>query len=164
MKPTEASPKIILGWREWFAFPELGIPGIKAKLDTGARTSALHATGIETFDVSGQKWVNFKVHPLQRKMKVVVHCQAEVIDRRVVTDSGGHSEERWVIRTPICLGEKSWPVEVTLTEQRINLKFRMLLGRTAMDGAIIVDPSLSFVEGRALGRSYTKRRKIGEPS
>jgi hypothetical protein len=137
-----------LGWREWLALPEFGIDYIKAKIDTGARTSALHAFYIEPFDRDEKPWIRFGIHPRQGSSDEVVHCEAPVVDRRNVTDSGGHSEERYVIRTPVKLGEKLITVEVTLTD-RENMRFRMLLGRTAMSGQFLVDP----------GRSYLSRPK-----
>lgn len=137
------SDKITLGWREWLALPEFGIDYIKAKIDTGARTSALHAFYLEPFERDGAPWVRFGIHPNQGSSKVVVHCEAPVIDRRRVTDSGGHREERYVINTPVTLGEQTVEVEVTLTD-RENMRFRMLLGRTAMRGQFLVDPGLSY--------------------
>ena len=133
-----------LGWEEWLALPDLGLPAIKAKVDTGARTSALHAFQVESFQRDNQEWVRFSIHPIQGQDQVS-HCEAVVLDRRVVTDSGGHKEERPVILTHIELGGRRWPIEITLTD-RENMKFRMLLGRTAM-GEIAVDPTASFLLG-----------------
>ena len=136
--------KVTVGWREWASLPELDIEAIKVKVDTGARTSALHAFQVESFMRDGQEWVRFSIHPIQGQDQVS-HYEAPVLDRRVVTDSGGHKEERPVICTDIELGGRRWPIEITLTD-RENMIFRMLLGRTAM-GEIIVDPTASFLLG-----------------
>ena len=142
-----ASGQLRLGWREWVALPELGIDRIKAKVDTGARTSALHAYHLETFFDRGAEWVEFKLHPKQRNLEASVTCRAAVVDRRQVTDSGGHREERLVIRSLLVLGDDSWPIEITLTS-RENMLFRMLLGRTAMKGHAVVDPGRSYLTGK----------------
>lgn len=139
--------RLLLGWREWVALPELGIPWIKAKVDSGARTSALHAFYIESRRSGGKRRVHFGMRPLRGRDELVVHCVAEVLDQRVVTDSGGHRELRYVIRTPVRLGDECWPIEVTLTN-RENLLFRMLLGRTAFAGRALVDAGTSYRLGR----------------
>ncbi len=139
--------KLLIGWREWVALPELSIPHIKAKIDTGARTSALHAFELHEFQRDGQDWVRFRVHPLQRTSEPEIECEVPIIDRRTVTDSGGHQEVRIVIETPVRMGGTQWPIEMTLTA-RDDMKFRMLLGRTAMRGRLVVDPETSFLTGR----------------
>lgn len=147
-----------VGWREWVAFPRLGIPAIKAKIDTGARTSALHAFELDTFTERGQDRVRFSIHPLQRRTDVVLTCEADVLDQRVVSDSGGHREQRYVIATPVCIGGQTWEIEVTLTD-RDSMRFRMLLGRTAMQGRILVNPGASYLTGRDRANAFLQQHK-----
>lgn len=132
-----------VGWREWVALPQLSIARIKAKVDTGARSSALHTFDLELFHDRGAPMVRFSVHPLQQRTDRVVTCTAAVADQRWVTDSGGHREKRYVICTPVTLGPWTWDIEITLTS-RDNMRFRMLLGRTAIARRFAVDPSRSF--------------------
>jgi hypothetical protein len=144
---SDTHDKTTLGWREWVALPELGIAALKAKVDTGARTSTLHAFRIETFKVKGQDRVRFAIHPFQKRTDVVVECEADVVDQREVTDSGGHREKRYVILTPVHLAGRDIPIEITLTD-RDTMKFRMLLGRTALREGFIVDPTGSYMTGK----------------
>ncbi len=141
---AQAGRKPVLGWREWVALPDLGVEAIKAKVDTGARTSSLHAFDLRPCREGGRLCVRFGLHPLQRRSDVVVHCLAEVVDRRLVTDSGGHREWRFVIVTGLQVGRERWPVEVTLTD-REGMGFRMLLGRSALQGRFLVDPGRSYL-------------------
>ncbi|MBD1577818.1 ATP-dependent zinc protease [Vibrio sp. S11_S32] len=136
--------KIIVGWREMLCLPDLGIDLIKAKIDTGARSSCLHTFKLETFERDNELWVRFWVHPLQNNDEYVKECEAKVLDQRTVKDSGGHQEQRYVIETTLRFNHQDWPIEMTLTN-RENMLFRMLLGRTAMQNKIIVDPSASFL-------------------
>jgi ribosomal protein S6--L-glutamate ligase len=146
--------KIILGSEEWCSFPELGIPAIKARVDSGAKTSALHAINIVPFIKEGVNWVKFDINPIQNNLKTVIHCEALLIDKRIVKSSSGYREQRFVIQTKITIGEDSWPIEMTLTN-RDSMGFRMLLGREAMSGRILVDPEQKYL----LGQNSTENLK-----
>lgn len=137
--------KIVIGWREWVALPGLQLPAIKAKVDTGARTSSLHAFDIETYTDRGELRVRFKVHPLS-KSKIVVQCSAPIVDHRTVADSGGHREKRYVIVTDLVIGELRYPIEITLAN-RETMTHRMLFGRSAMKDFVIA-PDHSYLLGR----------------
>ena len=146
--------KIILGSEEWCSFPELGIPAIKARVDSGAKTSALHAINIIPFTKEGVNWVKFDINPIQNNLKTVIHCEALLIDKRIVKSSSGYREQRFVIQTNINIGNDNWPIEMTLTN-RDSMGFRMLLGREAMSGRILVDPEQKYL----LGQNTTENLK-----
>jgi hypothetical protein len=137
--------KPVLGWREWVTLPELNIEHIKAKIDTGARSSALHAFAIEPYRKAGQPWVMFAIHPQQNNTDIVIECHASIKDRRMVSDSGGHKQRRYVIETSLLLGSAIITAEMTLTN-RDSMLFRMLIGRTTLNDRFLIDPSASFCQ------------------
>ena len=147
MKTVKKIKKII-GWKEWFSLDCIALPAIKGKIDTGAKTSALHAFNIETFYIEDVEYVRFDIHPLQKNKRLVRSCISRVIDRRMVSDSSGKKEKRIVIKSDLKIGDKKIRVELTLTN-RDNMSFRMLLVREAiMQAKMIVDISKSFVQGK----------------
>ncbi len=149
---TTTSP-FIIGWQEWLALPELGLPAIKAKTDTGARTSALHAFLIEPFGPAGAPMVRFGVHPIPGRLDVAVYCSAPIVDRREVMSSNGERETRYFIRTDVALGERTWPIEIGLTN-REGMSYRMLLGRQAIRDDMMVDVATSFRQPRLSYKLY----------
>lgn len=149
-----------VGWREWSTLPDLGIWSIKAKVDTGALTSALHAIHVRTIAADGPPRIAFDVHPLQRRTDVTRHCVADLVDERLVTSSTGHRETRPVIRTDLGIGGQRFAVELTLTN-RDTMGFRLLIGRRAMKGRLLVDPSASYLCGAA--DAETRARRSREP-
>lgn len=150
--PPMAAP-FILGWEEWLALPKLGLPAIKAKVDTGARTSALHAFFVERIGSRRGTRVRFGVHPIPRRADVAIVCTAAIVDQRLVTSSNGERESRYVISTPIRIGNREWDIEVTLTN-RDAMSYRMLLGRQAIGDGILVDPAASFRQPRLRYKLY----------
>lgn len=149
-KPTfrnKARDQAIIGWREWVGLPELGIQRIKVKVDTGARSSALHAFDIRTFDRSGRQYVRFKVHPLQRSSHITVAAEMPVLEFRPIRSSTGHVTRRPVILALVELMGERWPIELTLAS-RDEMGFRMLLGRQAVRGRFLVDSGGSYYGGK----------------
>jgi hypothetical protein len=144
-----------IGWREWVALPDLNVKQVKCKVDTGAKTSALHTYFIEPIKKSGKDYVRFGLHPLQKNLDYEVICVAKVADQREVTDSGGHKEKRYVIKTPIKLGKYVWEIEITLTD-RESMLFRMLLGRDAIKNQFIVNPARSYLIGKKMRKKVKK--------
>ncbi|MDH5471643.1 MAG: ATP-dependent zinc protease [Gammaproteobacteria bacterium] len=136
-----------VGWREWVSLPQLEIPEIKAKVDTGAKTSCLHAFDLEPYQDNGIEMIRFLVHPIQKRNDIIKECHAKVTDKRRVSDSGGHRELRYVITTRLEIGDMGWDIEMTLTD-RDTMLFRMLLGRTAMKNRLNVNPALSYLIGK----------------
>ena len=139
--------KLILGWREWIALPQLNLPAVKAKIDTGAKTSALHAFYFEQYQKESVDMVKFLVHPIQANNDLHIECHAAIIDQRQIADSGGHKEMRYVVESLISIDDKSWPIELSLTN-RDTMRFRMLLGRRAMEYNALVKPDASYLNGK----------------
>lgn len=150
--PPVSAP-FILGWEEWIALPELGLPAIKAKVDTGARTSALHAFYVEPFGPARSRKVRFGVHPVPQRNDIEVQCVARLVGQRDVRSSNGEREQRYVIETPIRVGDREWLIEVTLTNRGM-MSYRMLLGRRAIDEDVLVDPSSSFLQPKLRYKVY----------
>ncbi|MCE9686319.1 RimK/LysX family protein [Shewanella sp. AS16] len=141
---TETLP--VIGWREWGVFPDIANEKIKIKVDTGAKTSCLHAFKIKPFQRNECPWVRVWLHPEQHSDRAVI-CEFPVHDRRQVSDSGGHKQLRYVVKTRLFLGPHQFELELTLTN-RDNMKFRMLLGRRALDGRFLIDPAASYLTGK----------------
>jgi hypothetical protein len=139
--------KIVVGWRECLKLENLGVDHIVAKVDTGAKTCALHAFYIDEFECDGQPWIRFGLHPHRGSDTTEVHCEAPIKERRDVTDSGGHVENRYVIDTTLVIGDMAFTAEMTLTN-RDNMRYRMLLGRNALRRRFLVDPAKSFLLGK----------------
>lgn len=139
--------QLFIGWKEWCGLPDLGLPYLKAKIDTGAATSALHAFHIKPFQDQGQWLVEFDTHPIQNNSTLIRTCIAKLVDNRVVASSIGEKQNRYVIQTLLALGGYTWDIEITLTN-RIALGYRILLGRQALRGAVLVDLSRSFCLGK----------------
>lgn len=149
MKPKTAEARShlpIIGWREWLALPDLGISAIKVKIDTGARSSALHAFDIHSFEQDGQTILRFKIHPFQRNSHQTIMAEAPLLDQREVRNSGGHAELRPVISTTVQTRDQQWPIELTLTNRDV-MGFRMLLGRQAVRDRFLVDAGASYLQG-----------------
>ncbi len=157
-----SAPLVIIGWREWVALPELRIGHIKAKIDTGARSSSLHAFEIEPFIRDGKSMVRFDVHPVQRRDDISIQCEAEVYDVRRIRSSSGDVSKRYVIQTPVRWMGESWPLELTLAN-RSEMGFRMLIGREAVRGRMLVDPGRSYFGGRPKRKNRRPKLNHSEP-
>lgn len=134
-----------LGWEEWLELPDLGVPAIRAKVDTGAKTSAIHAFLVEPYG-RDHKRVRFGLHPLPDRPDIQLYCSADLVDQREVTSSNGETELRYIIKTTLTMGGQSWPIEVSLTN-REGMAYRMLLGRSALKENVIIDPTGSCLQG-----------------
>ncbi|MDH5747689.1 MAG: RimK/LysX family protein [Rhodospirillales bacterium] len=144
---TKKTEKTQIGWQEWIGFPEFGIDRIKAKIDTGARTSVIHAFRVRKMEDEDEPRVEFYLHPVQHRRNPELRCIARIVDERIIRSSNGKSEKRYVIITPMRLGDKVWPIELTLSN-RDQMGFRVLAGRAAIRKRCIVDPGSSFLLGR----------------
>ena len=153
--PDMIHKRLIVGRHEWCQLPDLHIPAIKAKIDTGAKTSALHAFNIHVVKKNHKRCVRFDIHPLPRNDKILVSCIAPLIDIRHVMNSTGHKEHRYVIRTTLVIDHQSWEIEVTLSN-RDPMRYRMLLGREALNTRVMIDPSLSCHQKKITVRSARK--------
>ncbi|MDF2368957.1 RimK/LysX family protein [Sneathiella sp.] len=147
--------KMVIGWREWVTFPGLLEEAVKAKIDSGARTSAVHAVDIQTFTERGAPHVSFILYPVQRRREPAVKCIAEIRDEREIMSSTGHRHPRYVIEIDVGLGGTTWPIEVTLADRAL-MGFRLLLGRQALKGGFLIDPSRSFIASRSFAEVSTK--------
>ena len=152
---------LTFGWEEWISLPKLGLPALKAKIDTGARTSALHAFDIETFGSNQNPHVRFMVHPIPGRNDLVIPCSAPIIDRREVTSSNGESESRYVIETEFSVGGRSWPIEVTLTN-RLGMAMHMLVGRQALLPEITINATERFCQPELNYDLYHSTRAMRE--
>lgn len=148
-KPTKKRDKLRIGWKEWCALPELNIKEIKAKIDTGACTSALHAHVLSISEYGGEQFVRFKIYPHQSDRYAPKVCKARLVAKRYVMSSNGQKEKRYVIKTTVTVGKTSFLTEITLTD-RSPLRFRMLLGRLALRRNFLIDPAKAHLQGRPL--------------
>jgi ribosomal protein S6--L-glutamate ligase len=151
--------ELILGWEEWVELPELGLPAVRAKVDTGARTSSIHAFMIEPYNYRGRKRIRFGIHPVPQKPEIVVFCSADLVDQREITSSNGEIELRYIIRTEVSIGGQKWPIEISLTN-REAMQYRMLIGRTALRDNIIVDPNRANIQGELSPDLYDQLPKV----
>lgn len=151
-KPRQRKPPDVIGWREYVGLPELGVRLLRAKIDTGARTSALHAVDLEPLEREGAPWVSFAV-PLQDSKAPTTRFAAPVHDRRAVKNTSGVPEDRWIIRTILLLGRHRWHIQLSLAN-RENMGFDLILGRTAIRGRrVLVNPGRSFLAGDPINHS-----------
>ena len=157
--------EMTFGWEEWVELPGLGLPAVRAKIDTGAKSSSIHAFMIEPYGKGTKKRVRFGVHPIPERQDIVVFCSATLVDQREITSSNGETELRYIVSTPMRIGGQEWPIELSLTN-RESMQYRMLVGRSALHDNIVVDPNLSCVQGTLSPKLYDdmpkqKRRRSG---
>ncbi len=159
--PAQTHERMIVGWEEWIALPGLALPAIKAKIDTGAKTSALHAEAIEPYGPLLQPHVRFVIHPAPRRPDLEVVCSAPIVDRRQITSSNGIPEERIIINANIAVDGRAWPIEISLSD-RADMHYRMLLGRQALQaGGVLVDPAASFLCSKLSFKLYPGFKRNG---
>lgn len=156
---TEYPPPTVAGWREWVSLPGIDVPWIKAKLDTGARSSAIHAFDLTEFDHHGEQWVRFSIHPWQKSHHDVAEVSCPVVDRRMVRSSNGQAEDRYAVRMDVTLTGTTISTLMTLSK-RDELGFRMLIGREALEQGFLVDSARSYVGGRP--QRSIRRRNWGK--
>ncbi len=156
MRVKKAEPLPVIGWREWVSFPQLGLGPIKAKIDTGARSSSLHAFDMATFQQEDKTFIRFQVHPIQRSREGTIEVEAEVLEYRRVRSSSGQAVLRPVIVTMLEVLGRSWPIELTLAN-RDQMGFRLLLGREAFRRRLLVDAGRSYYGGKLKGTKGVKR-------
>ena len=154
--PVLPQKRLLIGRNEWCQLPNLHIPAIKARIDTGAKTSSLHAFNIKLVHRHHQAYVHFDIHPLQNDDRTLIACVAPVIDEREVMSSNGHKEHRYVIRTTLIISDQAWNIEVTLSN-RDPLRYRLLLGREALNKRVVIDPSLSCYQKKI---TFKKARRL----
>lgn len=149
-KKSRPSPSTlpVIGWREWIGLPDFGVLAIKAKIDSGAQTSALHADSIKIFSRAGRKHVRFTLHPLQKRSDIEIECEVELLEMRKVRSSSGHLSVRPAVILEVALGGIRWPIEVTLVNRDV-MGFRMLLGRQAIRKRFLIDCGRSYLVGKA---------------
>lgn len=150
---------MIVGWKEWVTLPDFDIPAVMAKIDTGAFTSSLHAYDIEYFRKNGEKYVRFTVHPIQKNTKITRVCEAKLVDKRHVKNSGGDEEKRPVIKTKISIGGIERIIELNLTN-RDSMGMRMLIGRKALKDKMLVNPSHRFLFGKLSSKTAKKMYNV----
>ena len=144
VKAPKARQLQTAGWREWVSLPDLGLPKVKAKLDTGANYATLHAIKITPFEKNGKPYVRFTVHPEQYQNKSKQVCEAPVVEMRSIKSSSGKAQDRYVIRTTLDMGGDKWKIDLTLTN-RMNMRYRMLLGRMSIKKRFLVCSSRSYL-------------------
>ena len=155
--------KTVIGSEEWCCLPDLSLPAIKARIDSGAKTSSIHAFNIQTFRRRGELWASFEVHPIQNDRHTVVRCERPIVDRRSVKSSSGVAETRYVVTSSLEMGDETWDIELTLAN-RDSMGYRMLLGREAMTGRLLIDPAQRFCLGEISPRELRQRYGTPEPS